>query len=170
MENAEMWALCLRRPRWLPAPPPCQFPCRLASPRAAPGRAVATSSRGTDCPKASVHCRPVPSASYAASRHGGGLGREESLLGLGGGGGPGPASATLCLPGPQGHGPGVLAWAAVVPVNWVGPTVRALLPSQSFKWVTCRLWAQASLERFVPPGAGKPRSLLGNGVASRSLI
>lgn len=30
VENAQMWALCLCRQCWLPAPSPCQFPCRLA--------------------------------------------------------------------------------------------------------------------------------------------
>ncbi|XP_053784373.1 bcl-2-modifying factor isoform X2 [Desmodus rotundus] len=52
---------------WLPAPSPCQFPSRLAPWGAAPRRTVATSSRDTDCQKASVYCRPVSSASYAAT-------------------------------------------------------------------------------------------------------
>lgn len=109
VENAEMWALCLCRQRRLPAPSPCQFPCRLAPWGAAPRRAVATSSRGTDCPKASVHCRPVPPASHAASRHGG--------VGMGWGWGVcwgwgrlGPASATRSLPGSKDMVPAFWPW------------------------------------------------------------
>ena len=121
VENAEMWALCLCRQCWLPAPSPCQFPSRLAPWGAAPRRTVATSSRDTDCQKASVYCRPVSSASYAASRHGpwGGRGwRDFSLLGLGGWGLP----LQLCLARLQGYSPRVLALTVVIPEDWVGPT------------------------------------------------